>query len=637
MDHRGCLVAVNGPFARRFGAVAEGASLVLALSAGGEERCGWLPSGDWDQDRADLEGGGLCPSLKVRFVALDGGQWLFVCPGRGGEGEDQQHLRGCSSRIIQAFLRSADEASFVVDEKGTILAWNDLAREYALSGERLGAGGAVGEELRVTQYGRPLDAAGLVEQALRTGEDLRFGAGITLVTSRGASVQVELRVYPFPRARGALAEGPGGQRLAQSQGEACLAEEFQGALIAVVNTEERLRIRRDLAQVQHAQNILRAARGLAHDLTNACTTLFGHLEIIRWNTDEDVTALTAAVRKVQRLTHRFGEFSSDSAARVLPDLGEIGQEGADRVEETILNVVDLALSGTSIRATFDIQGSLAPVVLPPDLLGQALFNVITNAVEAMPEGGVLHVKASLSGEGSSPGGPPFVVIIVQDEGHGMDSRTARDALQHYFSTKEGGSGMGLPVAVSLVEACGGRFSLSADPGFGTTVTLKIPLQGTDLVPGEADRGETHQSGGRRSLTGLSVLLVEDDLLVRRSVERSLRVLGCSVTAVENGERALLLCHDQGGDLKRQLPFDLLMTDLSMPGRVNGIELLRRFRELYPTLPALLSSGVLHDYPGSSYHEAGFQAVLRKPFGLDQLRQAVQEAISSSLNPPAAMA
>ncbi|WP_159438783.1 ATP-binding response regulator [Alkalispirochaeta americana] len=617
---------MNDPFARRFGGVAEGAPLVLALSAGGGELCGWLPSGEWAQDKTDLETGALCPSLKVRFMALEGGECLFLCSGQAEDRAEQQKLSGCSSRIVPAFLRSTDHATFVVDERGSILAWNDLARDYALSGERLCGGRTIDQELRVSQYGRPVDTVGLVRETLRNGEDSRFGAGISLLTVRGASVQVELQVYPFPRSPLPLTETKEGQ----FRDETCLAEEFQGAVIAVVNTEERVRIRQDLAHVQHAQNILRATRGLAHDLTNACTSLFGHLEIIRWNTDEDVTALTAAVRKVQRLAHRFGAFSADSASRTLSSLSEGDPEVADQVEETLLNVVDLALSGTSIRATFDIQGPLEPLVLPPDLLGQALFNVITNAVEAMPEGGVLHVKAGVSREDH------YVAITVRDEGHGMDSRTARDALQLYFSTKEGGTGMGLPVAVSLVEACGGRFSLSAEPGFGTTVTLKIPLKGEDLIL-EPERSGTHrQREDRRSLARLSVLLVEDDLLVRRSVERSLRVLGCSVTSVENGERALSLLQDQMRE-HEGATFDLLMTDLSMPGRINGIELLRRLREFYPALPALLSSGVLHDYHGSSYHEAGFQAVLRKPFGLDQLREAVQEAISTPLDPPAAMA
>lgn len=208
----------------------------------------------------------------------------------------------------------------------------------------------------------------------------------------------------------------------------------------------------------------------------------------------------------------------------------------------------------------------------------------------------------------------------------MDSRTMRDAIKPYFTTREWGIGMGLTITSSILEECGGRLALSTDPGFGTTVSVTVPF----MFAGDMVSGTPRPVAANRQdpdIDGLSVLLVEDDNLVRRSMERSLRRLGCDVTTVENGERALPVVKARIGTGS---PFRLLITDLTMPGRIDGAGLLRRVRELDPDIPAILSTGTLHLHRGRPPREAGFQAILRKPFGMEQLRDSILTACRTTL-------
>lgn len=179
--------------------------------------------------------------------------------------------------------------------------------------------------------------------------------------------------------------------------------------------------------------------------------------------------------------------------------------------------------------------------------------------------------------------------------------------------------MGLTVTLSTLENVGGTMEIETDPGFGTTVRLYLPISGS--LP------DTTVSGDIESLSdfqGFHVLLVEDDPLVRRSLERTLQSMGCVVTAADSGDRAIELFRTRFHGTE---PFQLVITDLTMPGRNDGVQVLRRIRELDPMIPAVLSSGALHRQNTSSYREAGFQYVLRKPFGEAEVRFALSVALA----------
>lgn len=608
IDESGRVVSVNHFFFDRFGTKQSGDPITEVIADTMMRLCGWQPSGSWRDDRIVLERGVQCHTGQMRVLPMGANRLVFVLTDKPTAAEKTTSTdEGRDRALVSALMESSDSALFLVDDQGKVIEHNSNIQVWISTGTGVIIGTPIDDLLTLTQSGRPVRPMTLVRHVLRTGRESGFGADISLVTVDGTSYGVEVGVVPLKRD-----PVPAGQNPLTGH-----------VLMTIRNIEEKRRVRSDLRYLQHAENITRAVGGVAHEITNGCTALFGQIDLIRAENSEDLATLYSAVRRIQHLGFRLGGFSRNVVPVREENEEELVPAVTGQVDETIINTVDLALSGTSVRATFGIATSTKPLAIAPDRLSQVLFNVLTNAVEAMAEGGVVHVETAIQKKDD------LLRIIVRDEGHGMDPRTYESALKPYFTTKERGIGMGLTVAASILEECDGTLEISTEPGFGTTVEVLVPIYDHNRR-GRSVRSRIPKSSSsgllveHPDLTGLEVLLVEDDLLVRRAVERSLVVLGCNVVTVENGERALHVMQEQ---VKDGGTFGLLITDLAMPGRLNGVRLLHRIRELDSDIPAILSTGALHSYPAVTYRTAGFQAVLHKPFGLEQLKNSIYSAFA----------
>lgn len=499
-------------------------------------------------------------------------------------------------KTIDALMSLGDAGIFLIDAGLNVCDFNDLAIQFSIvpEDERPSLiGSAISQVLRLYQDSSTF----VIDDAIRRS--------VTANQRREFSVAIEIG-------------GTGEQRDGVVSIIPIMAEAVDRELIAAVAVEdvsEERRIHRELQKLQHADDICRAATGIAHELNNNATAMISILGRIEREvgesddeTREDFLQLQSALRRVRRLGVQLERFAWRETAR---DEDEPVWISGEHLEELIHDTVPLATGGTNVRTTFTIDPAIPSVAISSAQLIQVLFNVVLNAVEAMSEGGTLRVELRYDA------GEPYCSIIVRDEGTGMDPRLIRNAFRPYFSTKTHGIGMGLTVALSIVESHGGRLELETEPGFGTTVRIQVPtVNGADSsVVGVA----TSDTAQRVSYTDKRVLLVEDDPLVRRSMEMMIRNLGCDVVAVHSGERAVAVFQ---GEYEEHRRFDALVTDFAMPGRVNGVQLVRRLREFEPDLPAVLSSGALHRNNAIGYREAGFQFVLRKPFGEHEIKNAL---------------
>lgn len=508
-----------------------------------------------------------------------------------------------SRALVDAFLGYTDCAAVVVDAAGTVFDHNDLATQIARSSgsgddvPRL-IGTPVDQCLPLLQVGRPFELLPLIQRAQERRRELSFAADIQLERFDGSRQDVAVSIVPV--------------LTPQNQSE-------PAAVVFVRDAGEDRQVRRDLREIQHAREISRAAVGIAHELNNSATALMAQLNLLERDraggvaASADLRNAQSAVRRIRRLGLQLERFSGTDPEPVEREDSVGGASmSATLLSETIQDTVGLAVSGTGIRTSFAIESGLPAVRVTAGALSQALFNVVMNAVEAMDEEGLLHLEVQHQVKDG------VVEVAVRDEGHGMDPRLLTKVMQPYFSTKPKGIGMGLTVALSTLESFGGTVRIETEPGFGTTVQLEIPVTGVHREAGNTPPVQMERFNDTR------VLLVEDDPLVRRSLERTLEAVGCSVTAVENGDRAIDIFQREIEDGRR---YQLVITDLTMPGRNDGVQLLRRVRELDPDVPAVLSSGALHRQNSSSYRDAGFQFVLRKPFGEPEVRYALSVALA----------
>ncbi len=501
-------------------------------------------------------------------------------------------------------MHLGDAGIIIVNRNFKIVDYNELAEHVLITEKEVESllGTAIGMVLSIQQYGRAVHIEEIIQRCVHSRSRREYGAGITVAGPDGSVEEIRLVVIPIPE-------------------DTFSGDDDISAIISVESLVEKRRVWRDLRNLQHADAIRKSATGIAHELNNSSTTVIAELDrlqrVVSGNGTPDLLEylghIRTAVRKVRRLGLQLEHFSR----RTGPAADFPGSAKVSNVPEVVHDTMSLVAGGGGLDATFSFDGDLPLAAISSYDLTHALFNVVSNAVEAMTDGGTLRIESHYSRVDET------VRIIIKDDGTGMDPRTMRNVFRPYFSTKPNGIGMGLTVSLSILEECGGRLSVETEPGFGTTATMIIPtVQKRDRRDGLI---EFNSGTDKVDFGNARVLVVEDDPLVRRSMELIISGTGCEVTAVHNGERAIEVFQSAA---ENGNSYDILVTDLTMPGRVDGVQLVRRLREFSPDMPAVLSSGALHKTDAGSYREAGFQYVLRKPFGERELREALAVAFRS---------
>lgn len=340
------------------------------------------------------------------------------------------------------------------------------------------------------------------------------------------------------------------------------------------------RSQRALLQAQKLEALGRLTGGIAHDFNNILQTLTSALQLMSRSADLS-------------LIRRLSETSQRAVARgaaLTTQLRAFGRVQDVRLEtvapaDALSNaqpLLDNALPA-NVSLHIEVPADAWPVTVDRLQFELALLNVVINARDAMPSGGEIRLSvANIAPATSLCNLPPgsYVMVRVSDKGAGMPPDVLAHALDPFFTTKpiDTGGGLGLPQAYGFATQAGGTLVLESQVGVGTVVTFYLPKAG-----GTPDvRTPPPLTDAPRRATG-TVLLVEDDPLVREAVAPALREAGYTVVEAVDAEQALrvLDCGER---------IDALFSDVVMPGRLNGIDLARRVRERDPDLPVLLASG-----------------------------------------------
>jgi PAS domain S-box-containing protein len=349
---------------------------------------------------------------------------------------------------------------------------------------------------------------------------------------------------------------------------------------------------RDISDLKVAQAKLHEAQklemlgqltgGVAHDFNNLLMVILSNLDLLRKRLPDDERLCQfadSAVQAAERgttLTQRLLAFArrQDLRPEVI-DLADLVTGMKDLVERSV---------GVGIQTIFDLPKGLPSVRVDANQLELALLNLVLNAKDAMPEGGILTISLRhLPGDRDDESLPRagHVALSVADSGRGMDERTAKACIEPFFTTKEPGkgSGLGLSMVHGLAEQSGGWLRILTNPGMGTRISIGLPAAGTVMAikPLLKAIGEEPVR-----LPACRILLVEDDVLVGMGAEAVLSDMGHTVTLAHDGPHALEI-------LSRGNAFDLVITDYAMPG-MTGTELIDEIRARNPDLPIVLASG-----------------------------------------------
>ncbi len=375
-------------------------------------------------------------------------------------------------------------------------------------------------------------------------------------------------------------------------------------------------------QSQKMEAVGQLTAGLAHDFNNLLQVVSGNLEILRGKLRDDglhryLDAAAQAADRGSRLTRQLLAFARKT--RLEPkavDLSALVNEFGDMLDSAVGGKVDLRLS---------LGRRLPPTLLDPTHLEMALLNVVINARDAMPNGGSLTVSTSkmhLNGNAPAHHLPPgdYVCLEVADEGTGMPPHVIERATEPFFTTKPTGKGTGLGLAMAhgFLQQSLGRLEIDSEMGKGTTIRMVFPVAKANPEAATSRRREEasdlHMPLGR----GESILLVEDSEDVLVLAREHLTALGYEVTEARNADEALAVL--EGG--RR---FELLFTDLIMPGGMNGLALADRAKAMRPGLPVLLTTGYNEDLVAHG-PPAGGMDLIGKPYRRADLAGRVRAAI-----------
>lgn len=376
---------------------------------------------------------------------------------------------------------------------------------------------------------------------------------------------------------------------------------------AFADISARVQMEAELRQSQKLESIGRLTGGIAHDFNNMLTAILSSAEVLE-NAQEPRTAQIAGVisKAAERAGDLTGKLLAFSRQQVLSpvalDLNVAVREAAELLRATLRSTIELKC---------DLNAEPLYAELDSTQLTNAILNLVLNASDAMPGGGVLHIV-------TRPDGLDGVALQVTDTGVGMTPATLEKIFEPFFTTKAAGvgTGLGLSMVHGFVNQSGGSVLVASTPDKGTTFTLVFPR----APVGEQLRPSRDRFLKRAATSGNQVLLVDDDDLVRESIGLALEQRGYVVTSASAGEAAL--------NVQSTSRYDFAVVDVVLTKQMSGSELVRRMMQQDPELRAILVSGYRQD--ADVHTEAGAVEFIAKPFSIDVLIDRFQAMQSQRL-------
>ncbi len=364
------------------------------------------------------------------------------------------------------------------------------------------------------------------------------------------------------------------------------ASVFRGGFAMITDITERRQLEMQLRQAQRLDSIGQLAGGVAHDFNNILAAIMMHLSLLQQHpnldaeTTEQIKELESETKRAANLTRQLLMFSRRSVMQVrVIDVNEVVQH--------LLKMLRRLL-GEHITVQFDHNQELPPVEADSGMLEQVVLNLVVNARDAMPKGGQVTITTRVTEidldsvrhhSERRPG--KFITLAVADTGTGMDEKTLKRIFEPFFTTKDvgKGTGLGLPTAHGIVKQHQGWIEVYSQLGQGSLFEVFLPAKNAPRVRSEVSAPTAHAVGGHET-----ILLVEDEDIVRRPISIYLRKLGYTVIEAANGKQAFKLWRDNRDAIH------LLYTDIIMPEGISGLDLAGQLKMEKPGLRVIISSG-----------------------------------------------
>jgi two-component system cell cycle sensor histidine kinase/response regulator CckA len=435
-------------------------------------------------------------------------------------------------------------------------------------------------------------------------------------------------------------------------------EDDKGRIMGWVNVvrdiTDQNKIEEELIRAEKLESLGILAGGIAHDFNNLMIGILGNISLIKSfmvRQDEAygiVEDIEKAALKTRDLTRQLLTFSKGGyPVKKIASMAAIMRES-----------VRFALSGSNVKCQFSIPDDLWAVNVDEGQIGQAISNIIINAIQAMPGGGIIEIGSenltiaennvircvgcsdrcmenrvycppqescpalcrivSQTESGVSLGEGKHVRISVKDHGIGIAKEYLPKIFDPYFTSKQGGSGLGLATVYSVVKRHGGHIDVESEIGFGTTFHIYLPATREKFTHAMTQEKIPLRGKGK-------ILVMDDREVVRNAVKRMLSSIGYDVVLAREGSDAIAMYKKA---LQSGKPFDAVILDLTVPGGMGGKEAAKKVLEIDPNAKVIVSSGYSNDPVMSEFKKYGFVGLLEKPYRMQKLRDTLLKVIET---------
>ncbi len=363
------------------------------------------------------------------------------------------------------------------------------------------------------------------------------------------------------------------------------------------------------------------AGGIAHDFNNMLVGILGNVQLAQLYGEagepgkigEVLVEAEKAALRAKDLTQQLLTFSRG---------GQPVRKATD-IKALLRDAAVFASRGANVRCDFSLPDDLWTAEVDEGQMNQVISNLVINACEAMPEGGIIEMDAenSVIRETRALPLPPgkYVQISLRDHGIGISHEHLKKIFDPYFTTKKRGSGLGLTTSYNIIKNHGGYITVESGLGEGTTFHIFLPASEKLISAGKQEGMDA-----RAGIKG-KILVMDDDEAIRALLGNMIPLLGHDVVLTKDGVEAIE-CYVKSREMGQ--PFDAVMLDLTVPGGMGGKDTIKKLLEIEPGLKAIVCSGYANDPIMAGYKDFGFREVVTKPFKIKELETALNTVFNS---------
>ncbi|PAW79113.1 MAG: hypothetical protein B9S32_03920 [Verrucomicrobia bacterium Tous-C9LFEB] len=493
---------------------------------------------------------------------------------------------------LSVTLHSIGDGVVTTDTEGRVYLLNREG-EYLTGWTQAEAEGKpLSEVFRIVHEFTRLPIEDPVKKVLRTGRTVELANHTVLISRDGKERIIADSAAPIRDSGGAII----------------------GTVLVFRDSTQKEKLAEEMLRSSKLESLGVLAGGIAHDFNNLLATVLGNISLLERFPDDREGGLGCikesrqACLRAKDLTQQLLTFAK----------GGVPIKKLANLQEVVTESTRFALHGSSAQVILDVSPDLYAVMMDASQISQVLHNIVLNAAQAMPDGGVVKVQAVNVPDHASG---RMVRISISDTGSGIKPEHQIKIFDPYFTTKPTGTGLGLASAYSIIKKHEGDISVESAPGQGTTFTILLPAHDEKVGPAAPDVVHDGLETGQGRL-----LVLEDDRMLARMLKLMLTNLGYEVSVAHTGNQAIEIYREA---MTSSQPFRGCILDLTLAGSINGAETLDHIQQIDPGVKALVCSGYSNDQIVADFKKHGFCGIVTKPYAIEDIARAVHAMLASS--------